>query len=1791
LEIRRHPQGFDYHLSRSGVGGLETVARAVGGDWGKVVDLSSQIYRRIDARNLRGEIEKDTGSLEGLGRGLFQAAFPQEVAVALRTIASEFLLLDLEPESLGVPWELAHDGTDFLCCRFSLGRRVRGWESQEGSRRKRPTEKSAILIASNPTGDLSAASWEGETLAHLLEQEANAELTWLNNRTNLRTLKAWLPKTDLLHYCGHGASNDSPDGKPGWELVDARFTDDELRKIWDRGQSLPLLVFNNACFGAETAVEGRATFAESFLKRGCPHYIGVRSKVIDRRGSEFAHRFYHHVLNRRAIGTALRLARLEVRSNQEADHLTWAQYVLYGDPTMGLYGERGLFPEVHSVLLAERQDSSALEESFLEDLMTAFPGSESMRVSESCVCVTFPRPSEAVRFALLLHAKSCRDGHPSGLRVAIGGGELLVERQEDSATLLGIVGLPFEIAISLLGIAASGQTLTTRTVFDNARAMIRGDEIPGVRTISWLDHGTYRFKGIEDPIGVREVGEEGFAPLSAPPNSPLAHRAISPDDEPVLGWRPALDLEIPTARGWRLQEKLGEGGFGEVWRAQHQDSNRTRVFKFCFRADRVRSLKREVTLFRILRERLGRRPNIVQIYDVYFDEPPYFISMEDVPGLNLGLWLQKFSDHEGFDRSIRLEIVAKVADALQAAHDAGVIHRDIKPSNILVLGTPESPERIEIKLADFGIGQVRTPQVLADVTALGFTETYSRTEMTSGSGSRLYMAPELLVGKESSIRTDIYSLGVVLLQVLLGDCDRPLTVDWEREIEDPILLEDLRKCLAGDSSLRFNSAGEVAERLRSLPDRRRERVELENQLRSETKRKRIIGILGTVTGAALILALALGVGLYQAWKAGKREREARETAERNLYFSKIAEVEPLVHEEPSRARQILYGIPERHRGWEWGHLVYGCNLDKGSFGKADDGVVAMELSPDGRILATGHESGTLNVWDVDSIRTLWESEAQGERPLALAIDSQSALVALSTKNRIGVWDLQTQAEVKTYRSPTQYFGALRFAPNRKLLAATTIDGSLLLYDMARGTTREIDTDHTDRIDDFVFTPDGARIVTAGEDTCCHSIDIMSGSITGRVKPGDASVKSVLVDPTGDWALALVGLFVRFIRMEPFEVTEREYQTLQREGDAGMDLSPDGKILVTASSDGRIDSVNLDPMATRSTGGAIGGPRSVRIGPEGRYFFIIDADKRVRQRFTRDLHRGEVRIWEDLRSWIKSLRFNSGGNLIYAGREDGALLAWDALTGEMRSSAQVDGAILALDSRPNDQTLVAGTSKGTLHWVKTRPGLEVERSIQAHDGAINAVAVSPGGGRLATTGTDRTLQIWSFEKGERLTSVDSVGGWALAYSPDGKFLLAQGDDFSMGEFHSETLEPTRKLLGPEKIVRGIAIDPSGASLFCVYEDGEIVQWSRETGRIVASAPSKVSLVHNLQVDPDKRRLFSSAEILDLETLRPLLGLPSGVKTLSPDGRKLAVERGGGQVNILNSFPWKDRELSGDERKNVEERVEEYKRRYWSNRERAWEDKGSPNPAKVGPKQGRVGQVVFRNSEPLSTTGFGMSHTGEPGVIGAALFNIGLATEFGIPKIDGTPTEVMRFDGRGREMGYRLFFLGGYMEEWDRETYTLLFDVFYPKESENKVRAIYNTTKAVYEPGGRIVPTSADLIVSATGGLGVEGVFHGNVATEKWTRIACVVDLKENPTLSKFIDGRLVGIQSLPEENKERWVIPYGDQGPQILFLVGSDSEVAPCYLSCVQLRDYAMTKEEIAALGGPSSDGIPVDPED
>ncbi len=129
--------------------------------------------------------------------------------------------------------------------------------------------------------------------------------------------------------------------------------------------------------------------------------------------------------------------------------------------------------------------------------------------------------------------------------------------------------------------------------------------------LRWLAHGPYLLKGRDEPMDIFEVGAEGLAPHTAPPDGEKARRAIRPGEEETLGWRPAAGLKIPGRTGWHLTERLGVGGFGEVWVGDHGKLHQRRAFKFCFDDERLRALKREVTLVRLLgwpcRRRLAPR--------------------------------------------------------------------------------------------------------------------------------------------------------------------------------------------------------------------------------------------------------------------------------------------------------------------------------------------------------------------------------------------------------------------------------------------------------------------------------------------------------------------------------------------------------------------------------------------------------------------------------------------------------------------------------------------------------------------------------------------------------------------------------------------------------------------------------------------------------------------------------------------------------------------------------------------------------------------------------------------------------------------------------------------------------------------------------------------------------------------------------------------------------------------------------------------------------------------------------
>ena len=403
----------------------------------------------------------------------------------------------------------------------------------------------------------------------------------------------------------------------------------------------------------------------------------------------------------------------------------------------------------------------------------------------------------------------------------------------------------------------------SRFAFDTARPMLRGEELGDLQ---WLNHGAYQLKGIDEPIEVCEVRVAGHA--TSPPTTNEKASRLSTDGDQVLGWRPALEQLVPGTR-WKLIEKLGEGGFGEVWLGQHEVLKEKRVFKFCFQLDRVRSLKRELTLFRILKEKVGEHPNIAAIRDVNFDTAPYYIEMDYVAGQDLKAWCEAQGGAARVSEAVKLEVVAQMADALQAAHECGIMHRDVKPGNLLISNLrsdSSNPKSVTAKLTDFGIGQVLSEEYLAGMTRAGFTQTMIGSS-SSATGTQLYMAPELLAGQPASARSDIYSLGVVLYQLLIGDFSKAVTIDWARRITDPVLREDLEKCFAGDPQERFADAGQLARNLRASSERRADfTLQARAAARGRLARR-------TTVGFALVAAVLL-LALFSYKQGGESGREA-----------------------------------------------------------------------------------------------------------------------------------------------------------------------------------------------------------------------------------------------------------------------------------------------------------------------------------------------------------------------------------------------------------------------------------------------------------------------------------------------------------------------------------------------------------------------------------------------------------------------------------------------------------------------------------------------------------------------------------------------------------------------------------------------------------------------------------------------------------------------------------------------------------------------------------------------------
>lgn len=368
----------------------------------------------------------------------------------------------------------------------------------------------------------------------------------------------------------------------------------------------------------------------------------------------------------------------------------------------------------------------------------------------------------------------------------------------------------------------------------------------------------------------------------------LGYRLTGPVERIAVGRHFANSLNlaaghsVPLRENFILERQLAGTSGSEVWLARHAKTDEKRVYKFSPDGERLTHLKREATLSRVLRQGLGDRQDIARVIDWNFETPPFFLECE-YGGQNLAEWAETGGQLVALTPEDRLGLARQAINAVVAAHEVGVLHKDLKPSNFLVSARRDGTW--QIRIADFGSASLVDAASLGElgITPLGLTLEGGQSS-SSALGTPLYIAPEIIAGANPTVRSDVFSLGVLLYQILAGDIRRPMASGWERDISDPLLQEDIAEATSGDPERRTPSAASLAERLRTLDERRAKQEDREASERAAALMQRQLDDMKArwpwVMATLAVFVMGFGISLWLASDANAARQRAEIQAAR-----------------------------------------------------------------------------------------------------------------------------------------------------------------------------------------------------------------------------------------------------------------------------------------------------------------------------------------------------------------------------------------------------------------------------------------------------------------------------------------------------------------------------------------------------------------------------------------------------------------------------------------------------------------------------------------------------------------------------------------------------------------------------------------------------------------------------------------------------------------------------------------------------------------------------------------------
>lgn len=618
------------------------------------------------------------------------------------------------------------------------------------------------------------------------------------------------------------------------------------------------------------------------------------------------------------------------------------------------------------------------------------------------------------------------------------------------------------------------------------------------------------------PVGV----SNGACPVCGANGTPEPEQG----DE-TLGLPPNDDAPIRTSGqvfgDYELLGEIAHGAMGVVLRARQISLNRLVALKMIRTAHLATPA--EVLRFQTEAEAAAAvyHPHIVPIYEIGDCAGQHYFSMQLIEGESLAEALARGNWPRGSRAALRqtATLVAQVARGVQAAHQQGILHRDLKPGNIL-LDRDGQPH-----VTDFG---------LARLTASAQDLTHSGQIL----GTPSYMSPEQAAGRNRglTIATDIYSLGAILYELLIGT--PPITGDslldllqrvqrvepaWPSKLDakiDADLATICMKCLQKEPEARYQTASALAEEL----DRwlRGEPI-LARPLSQRERFWRWCRRNPTLAGMALGMLLSLGMAAGLAMVSASHQREAAEQLQRVLQASeeqgrkarssaalllKQRGIKLLQEENTeglvwlTQALELIATDPAASQ-LELRQLLtaYGQSLGPTPPTLVHEGPIhRVTVSPDGRYLLTASADGTARVWDATTYQIVHTLKGHQNGVLTAGFSPDGQLIFTGSADKTArLWNTRTGGLLATLVGHPRAVSSGGFSPDGRVLAV--VCGNSFFGEEAEGWLWEVATGrqlgapfhHERTLIQLAFTPDSRCVVTAGKDKAIRFWDAATGA--------------------------------------------------------------------------------------------------------------------------------------------------------------------------------------------------------------------------------------------------------------------------------------------------------------------------------------------------------------------------------------------------------------------------------------------------------------------------------------------------------------------------------------------------------------------------------------------------------------------------------------------------------------------------------------------------------------------------